>query len=209
MARAYKWLIAALSDDNTATRRMEQAILKDISDVTNNPYVAPFPYIIDLEFLWIPVTNLVKRFLGYDEFVELSIVSPIRTMFGKSDDYTALYLLLDRNLIEQYGMKDKYAKIVKHPYFNTTKYSYHLLCCFGDTPVDGMRCQLPSLQNCDTFTGCANCRCVEQLPYCKHTCYWHFIAMLLGAINKPRELKRTPNMKVRELLPNPLKPYIY
>ena len=209
MARTYKWLIAALCDDNMITQGMEQMIGNDVSDIKNNPCLIPFPYNIDFEFLWIPITRLKKRFKGYDDFVELTVVSPIRSKFGNSDDFIALYLLLDRNLLKQYGLEDRFAQIVKHPYFNTDKYSYHLLCCFGDTPKDGMRCRLPSQLNCDTFTGCSNCRQAEKLPSCKHTCYWHFIAVLLGAVNKPRELNRKANLKIRELLPSPLKPFIY
>ncbi|MCL2224711.1 MAG: hypothetical protein FWB96_07070 [Defluviitaleaceae bacterium] len=199
----HQWLIAALCDEETNTKQIELALLNDINKAKND-FAAieskPFPYDVELLFEWIPISEIepgINR--GYDNLVELSIASRIRTKKQLHDlTLRGLAMLLDRDLLIRNNLGDIFAPIVKYPFFNPTREPAHFMCCFGDTPSDGMRCAVTSNNVCLTYGWCATC---DTVANCRHTCYWHLLKLLLGAYPVPRP-NPFPHKTIASLLPD-------
>lgn len=198
------WLIAALSDDDTDTDKIERDLHRDVMNLLNHPEVEPKPLEPNIVFIWIHIYDIEPRFSGHkdglDKKVALSVVTHITNKLGDSLVNPPLALLLDRSLLIRNHLDDAIQPIISHPFFNPVREPARFVCCYGDTPSNGMRCTEVSETVCP-FAGCTACNRKDASASCRHTCYWQLIGMLLEGRSVHRQGSQRVNESVKRLIP--------
>jgi hypothetical protein len=205
-----RWLIAAYSDAQTDRQNILQDINNDIDYFKRFSQSQPFPYELALDIVWFDADSAgVKRYKSESDFLDYNVIPSLAEMYTKLDDYVGLVLLLDRDLLIRNEINTLYVPTIKREFFKAKKHPFNFVCCFGGTPQDGMRCSVvPKSGNiCQIRAhGCTTCEPDDKIEMCRHTCYWFFIGLLLGAHSKSKLSYGQSDEGIRRELPLP---YIY
>jgi hypothetical protein len=204
-----KWVVVAVCESEEDMAQIVSHIKNDtMKKIKSYELLTGNSFKYALEFLpvFVPISRLMRRDLDGDNYFDVCIGTHIRAGMKSIQDCWALTFLIDRDLLIKHNIGEKFAMIVKNNYFKPANYSNHIICCFGGVPNNDMRWDTPSEKTCETFSGCNQCKNVNIISSCKHTCYHYMINLtLLDAW--PRD--RNKNILIEFEQFKPPVPYIY
>jgi len=185
--------------------QMESEIRADMATYAGRSALA---YEIELCFRWETIFLLGRRDWNPIDIAKHSLLPGISSEDAARERYWGSIWLFDRDMLIDHERDEWIAPFIGHRSLRLlSNYNYYI-CCYGDTPSDGMRCADGSEDICEKV-GCHICNDPEKLKKCRHTCYWYGIGLMLGAYHNARQHKKAPlNSVAKSALPVEYK-YIY